>query len=314
MTLPDAEQDWEISFAAAKPGPPKSEVDAEKRRTILVPDALPSRVHVLVQEAKAALRERKLTLDGRVLMPKCGLGILVAPASTKRALLIMDTLLKACEAQGWSTGGTPEYRPHTIVRVQGCEVHIRLEEGLRQSPRTLSEWEKKWETERSRPRKRPPYELVPNGKLKLFAYGTGFHHTAEWRDGLRRRLEDMLDSILAHIAAAPEAKRQGDRAQAAFEARQREEERRQLAQEEAERERLRIRRAEQARVDKLVADAEAWEQARIVRAYIEAWVAKTEAGTGLKIGGGSEYEQWVTWARAQADRLDPLIRDVAINR
>ncbi|MCX6997172.1 MAG: hypothetical protein NTV49_08810 [Kiritimatiellaeota bacterium] len=304
VPLPDAEQDWPISFAPSKPGPPKPVEESQIAPKIVVPDRLPSRVHRLVRDARAAFNEKWYSEHGRVFMPKGGLGLLVAPGSAKRALRIMDTLLKACETRGWTTGMTPEYRPCTIVRVQDCVLHIVIEEGLRQSPRELDEWEKKWAIEH--PSKRDPYELVPNGRLKLKVCGVKFMHSGEWRDGKRRRVEDMLDDVIAHIGAAPEEKRREDEARAEAEERRREQERLRQAEEERRKERLRVWLAEKARVDELLADAEAAEQSRTVRAYIAAWIVKTEAAAGAKITPGSEADKWVTWARAQADRLDPL--------
>ena len=304
VPLPDAEQDWEISFAPSKPGPSKPSVEGHDVAKTVVPERLPSRVHRLVREARAAISESRYTDHGRALMPKGSLGILVSAGTAKRALRIMDTLLKACEARGWFIGATPGYRSLSIVQVQDCVLHVGIEEGLRQTPRELREWEKSLAS--AYPRKREPYDLVPSGRLKLRVVCVGFWHGAEWRDGKRRRLEDMLDAVLAHLGAAPEVKMRADKARAEAEDRRREQERLRREEEERRKAAERVRLAEQTRVDELVADAEAWEQSRTVRAYIEARIAKTEAVAGAKMVPGSEADRWVVWARAQADRLDPL--------
>ena len=69
------------------------------------------------------------------------------------------------------------------------------------------------------------------------------------------------------------------------------------------------RPAEQARVDALLADAEAWDQSHKLRAYINACVAKSQASAKTAdsdIGAANEFRKWVAWAHAQTDRLDPL--------
>jgi hypothetical protein len=60
--------------------------------------------------------------------------------------------------------------------------------------------------------------------------------------------------------------------------------------------------AEQLRVDSLLADAAAWDQSRVLRSYIEA------VGTrGRGAGDQESFEQWLDWAKTQADCLDPLM-------
>jgi hypothetical protein len=60
--------------------------------------------------------------------------------------------------------------------------------------------------------------------------------------------------------------------------------------------------AERKKVDDLLADAAAWEQSRILRSYITA----VEAGGQPPSAEQEVAGQWIGWAKAQADRLDPL--------
>ena len=239
--------------------------------------------------------------------PRGCLDIRVSPASLSRACRIMDTLIKECERRGWTVRATATRCFCTVITVDGCDVGIRLVEAWRQEPRVLSESEKAREEQRERPRKRPPYNLTPNGRLTLRIECSEARLYGQWRDGKRRRLEDMLDDAVAHLAGTPEGKRQVDKALAVAEERRREEERIRQEEEERQREQQRIRMAEQERVNKLLDDAESWEQSRRLRAYIEARLAKMKAD-GEDMTQESKSGKWATWARNQADRLDPLVK------
>ena len=48
-----------------------------------------------------------------------------------------------------------------------------------------------------------------------------------------------------------------------------------------------------------------WAQARNIRTYVTAFKEKFIARYG-DIQAGSQLDQWMSWARRQADTLDPL--------
>lgn len=74
---------------------------------------------------------------------------------------------------------------------------------------------------------------------------------------------------------------------------------------EAERaEKERQKRIEQARTDRLLGDAAAFQQAAEIRKYVEA-IALSQARN--RTSSAEEFEQWSRWALAQADRIDPTI-------
>jgi hypothetical protein len=81
-----------------------------------------------------------------------------------------------------------------------------------------------------------------------------------------------------------------------------EERRRKLEAKRAERERL--KRLEQARIDRLLKDAAALQQARQIRAYVEA-IRSAQSPSGLS--STEDLDRWSKWALAQADRIDPVI-------
>jgi hypothetical protein len=307
VPLPDPEQDWEIKFTPSQPGPPKP--IADEQTGMVVPDHL-IRPHRLVQEAKKA-KTRTLSNDGRLRMDGGYLKVLVSQTCRNRAFRLMDALIKACESRGWPVRITKGQRPETIVDVHGCDVQVELVEGLRQEPREPLPWEKPRSISPIYGYKRHPYTLVPNGRLKVKVAAVDYWYHGQWGDRTHRRLEDMFDDIIAGIEAGQAAKIQQDKQKAEDEERRIENERLRREEEERQRERQRIRLAEQARIDNLLADAEAWDQSQRLRAYIKACLEKTRrAGklTGQDIGRESEFGKWLIWARAQADRLDPLVK------
>ena len=81
-----------------------------------------------------------------------------------------------------------------------------------------------------------------------------------------------------------------------------EQRRRKLEAEDAERER--IKRLEQTRIDRLLADAAALQQASVIRDYVEKIRSAQSAPPTVS---REALERWSKWALAQADRIDPSL-------
>jgi hypothetical protein len=79
-----------------------------------------------------------------------------------------------------------------------------------------------------------------------------------------------------------------------------EQRRRKLEAERAERER--IKRPEQARIDRLLADAASLQQASVIRDYVQRIRSTQLTAPTVSV---DELERWSQWAIAQADRIDP---------
>ena len=73
-----------------------------------------------------------------------------------------------------------------------------------------------------------------------------------------------------------------------------------LAFERAERER--IQKLEKARIDRLLGQAAAFEQAAVIRKYVE---AVRNAISGMNNLLAEKFDAWSRWALAEADRIDP---------
>jgi hypothetical protein len=127
-----------------------------------------------------------------------------------------------------------------------------------------------------------------------------------WQDNDEGKLETRMTKIAVEVILTAEIQyrevavqhyqlRVERRAQLEEEERQRK-----LAVERAEKERL--RRIDQTRIDRLLRDAAAFQQANAIRKYVET-IRLTQACDGFSVAG--EFERWSQWALAQADRIDP---------
>ncbi len=129
-----------------------------------------------------------------------------------------------------------------------------------------------------------------------------------WEDGdttLERQLRNVVVEIL--VTAENDYRDAVNRAyqyrvdrKAQLEA----EARRRVAQAEAA-ERARLAELERLRVERLLGEAAALEQARAIRRYVSDVTAENARSTTPM--GENELEEWRGWASAQADRLDPLL-------
>ena len=151
--------------------------------------------------------------------------LLVAPASGERACSIIDRLIGAVEAKGWSLDSTEQ--GYAIV-ADGETVGFMIEERLDRVPHviTSAELKEKAEYDRKcaladrgigyrpwRPPAIPEHDQVPNGELVLkfdHAYDAGGTRRT-FSDGKRQRLEDLVPSMMDSLerwGVAVKARRQ----------------------------------------------------------------------------------------------------------
>ena len=83
-----------------------------------------------------------------------------------------------------------------------------------------------------------------------------------------------------------------------------EEEERERKRQAERAERERQKRLEQARIDRLLKSATAFQQAGAIRKYVEA-IRATQ--TDDAVCSGEELERWSQWALAEAERIDPVV-------
>jgi hypothetical protein len=279
--------------------------EAAPEAAIVVPNELVS-PHKLVTLSAKALRTAK-PYEGRVSCSSSDgcLSIHVAPASVDRALLIMNTLLRATEARGLKVHvkevqrqGYSRSASTTVVAVDGEELSFLLWEkySLRptESPPHLSKKEREsWMLFRAR------NERVPNGRFAFEirhdeAYGA--HKT--WTDTEKRKLESFLNAFVSelYVAAASIKERRVAREKAKI-------------QQEAAEKRARAaedrRRAEEQRLKDFEEQLVRWRFARDARAFLDEIRAMLKH-RGLRVTKGGHVEEWLAWITERAETADPL--------
>lgn len=291
--LPEPERDDVIEIRPFhNPKPPIDDetqalIDAESdpANAIIVPDRLNKPV-AAVAALRAQLSKQARPTYGR---PVIGAGprslrVTVHKSTIPRALRILDALLKAADARGYSLRINDDT---SGLLVLGQEIEFRLSENTTREERELSDDERAalespygWVADR--------YTYTPTGKLKLeFESVCGFTLRHRWSDTTRRPLEECLNEVMAALPILAAAKRERERRfreaeeQRRADARRREDQRR-----EAERRR--------AQVEALLDEVAYWRRAAELREFAE-------------LARGSRGERWAQWALEVADQLDPLL-------
>lgn len=225
------------------------------------------------------------------------LDIRVTPATLERALLIMDTLLKALDARHYRVTVDSEHLWATIARVRDEAIGFLIEERIKQVAHQATPIEELESKQFSwHPRK---YDSRPSGDLRLrIANAQWLGLTETWGDGKKGRLEQYVGAFIQGLEDVSEA-RKAHRVQ--------EEEARVAREQEREREweRQRQRHLEERRAEELKKQTSRWQEARELREYVAALKnAKTVVmRTDLEV---TSLQEWVAWAEAYAERLDPL--------
>ena len=277
-------------------------ITAEKlpENKIMVPSSLDS-PHSLIAMTSKSLMGAKI--DDRGLKQPRARGCLdvhVGPNSIDRAMLIMDTLVKALETRGFDISVAKEPPFSTSVSVMDEIIPFALNEDLNRTEKKLTAAQMKEKEKHPWMYSRQEYEYSPNGILSLRIKSDDPLNTRKkWCDGRRQRLEDCLNSFVGGIIKTAIAMKhlrvERERKEREWqEERQRREEREKIRQEEEEKMKV------------LDREGESWHRSQKIRSYIEA-VKKWGIQKYGEIKPDGKLQQWLTWATRQADRLDPLV-------
>jgi hypothetical protein len=257
----------------------------------------------LVDQAAKFLKSCEPNQLGILEVPKGKyLDIQVSKKIRSRALWIMDALLKGLETRGYVAGLSEQGVKIKMLDVDLC---FGISEEL--------------ETRRTEPKNhvldgyyrfghsRFDTTRIPSGKLCLTIddWGHSYSGRKNWRDSKTKPLEDSLNAfIVGMLRMATWEKKHME------EMREKERQRREWLQKREEEKRLRAEKRrrieeEQARVLGLISDAENWRKSQLIREYIAEVERQIQAGT-CRLQTESNFDDWLIWAKKQADRLDPL--------
>ena len=175
-------------------------LEKQPDRKIIVPERMAS-PHPLVTKTAEILNSAKPDRTGKLKSPwgRC-LDIEVPPKDLPRALLIMDTLIKALEGRGYEI---PPITGQTKVKIQDVLVGFQLRSQLirtRLEPKELS-LEGYYEFGYNRTEPRP--DLPGLLRLEIISgYGGDSQARRSWGDTPSLRLEDLLNQFIIGLLRA----------------------------------------------------------------------------------------------------------------
>jgi hypothetical protein len=286
-------------------------------KLIVVPTALsrPSPVLVETIEAVAAEKRGKRGLPNpsgaptglmeyprppHIRLRKSAIGIRVSLPSADRALLLMDTLVKACIKRGLTVSIE---KMHLAVGHDGTSVHVRISERVTKivgSLKGLSKLDVLHD-------KHVTYRAT--GELAIAVARLGSERkTVDIHDlPLEQQLGVVVSKIYRGIAEVKAWRAHMDRRLAESEARANTRKAEQEARQAAVAEVKRIEEDGRQRQVDLIAEANAWQQSKTISAYAEHLAAEATA-SGDPIS--AELKAWLEWATNTAQGMDPTSKRV----
>lgn len=300
--LPKPEYNPEIIIreVATVPRDPEVKREIEKAHVkdhIPIPEDLRG-AHQLVKEVMRYFEAQKpsFAYHGIVSPSRRGLHIKVSKDSQRRALLLMDGLIKALEARNYRVS-VIEKSGAVVSDINGHLVGFEISELLNRTARESSAY--------------TSYDYSPSSRLcirineHIHLWKKIFRH--QWKDGEVIRLESQLGSVIAGmiICAEMQAKQIAEN-----EVREKEEKEEERLEQEKERVRQELAsriNEEKARINALLVMSEAWHKSRRLRVFLAAYKEWAEKD-GQSCAPESDLGKYLNWAYRQADRLDPLAK------
>lgn len=253
--------------------------------------------HPLVAQFKEAARTAREDKGVLVLNYDKVLRVRTSAAQLRRALILMDTLIKQLERRGHSVQIGGRGKETELVLAEG-QVSFRLDERTTRTapPSPPSRTRRKGRTELEVLAVwRPSHVMLPTGEfsLEFGRYRLGGCKSV-WKDRPGMPLERQLKDVLAAVPSW----------EAALRIRRLEEEGREVRAQEFERQRVeRARIQEVLRLQRtaLVRNVRSWERAERLRRFLMAAEAK--------LAPTDETLVWMEWTKSQIEALDPLSSD-----
>ena len=253
---------------------PRNTEKGDTKRLTIVPERLTAPDKLILVAKERLTAQGRGNHDELTYCHRGELDIRVAPGNIARALLFMDTLIKALRSKGYIIKIDER---NTYVVIDEDKMKIALREILAKMPST-SQYSS--------------MRLQPTGILcfKLDSYPL-----KEWKDG-RHPIEEKLPEILAKL------EEEGLRLQ------ERERQWKKDREEQAEVKRIekefRQRQEEEvADFKELLQNASRWRQATLLRQYLSLVEGKAIANQAVTM----ELQDWLTRSREKVDWYDPLV-------
>lgn len=274
----------------------------ETRQQVMEVPVGPIDRHPLVGAAGKRLAKGDVKSEkGLVSAPAEVLHVEVTRGSLDRALNLFNALILEFAKRGITVAVDSE-KKRTVLTIEGTRLELSLIERVRRkehvdTPEETKAKERYWKLPHYAGREypgTPRYDYLATGILTITA---GHWPSRSWNDTDRTLLERRFPEVVSGLIllAAEIRAREEDRA--------REDERRRSAKEHYVRI-MEHRKQERELFEDLETRAKKWERAARLRAYVDAVEQKATSKTELT----DELVDWIGWARAKADWLDPMIR------
>ncbi len=254
--------------------------------------------HPFIQSLKKDLNRREKYLQkGMIWSHRGEIHVHVAPESVDRALRILDALIKALEKRGRKV--ILEKKDET--KCSSCVVWEDeiLPISIYEKHRVVKKLEKKSPFDSD-------HDYIPSGVLVLRIGAEYWNERNAWKDTKTKTLEEKLNSFI--VGLYEEYKERKDR-KLYWENERRKDEEKRVQLEELHRK----RQIELEKIQTLEKDASNWHKSQLIRAYIK---EKERVFSEEKIGNlsGNEFKNWLNWAKNHADSLDPLRKNVQVEK
>lgn len=252
--------------------------------------------HPLIAQAREVLGRSGCDGHGLLWTNDPCLDISVSKSALPRALRLAAGLIAALEEEGFKIAVKQGRKEKTTATLHGQAIGFTLVEKIDRIP--LATPPKGGVLQRVLTYAGTPHEQKPSGRLGLQIWKPWNTFPKSWNDGKTRTLEGLLPGIVAaflRIALAEKAECEKRAAKVA--------EAERLAAERARQ--ATLIKKEEARVRALCRAATNWERASRIRNMV---AAATEGAQldGVSVEPGTAFGDWLAWASAQADRIDPL--------
>ncbi len=282
------------------PGPVAEQIafEADPANAIVVREDLRS-PHPLVKATRGVL-EGKVDpgnwRDG--LTPR--LDIDVSKSQLRRALRIMDALVRAFETRGWKVELSSRNDLKSHVTILGQRLPFGIRETLKKAVTSPPTADRLFSSRSNLPRSstyHDDYHEYSGLLAFVMRYAGSYGVLKAWAETKRRRLEERVsDSIISLVKAAYNELESGQR---------RAEWVRQAAEAaERELEEERRREKEAGKVRALVEQAKLWRTSGQLLDYVRAVRGVAESQSALE--DESDLGRWLAWAEAYARSIDPL--------
>ena len=257
--------------------------------------------HPLVVATRKHLSHHVVATEkGLLSAPDKGLDLEVTKGSLERALLLVNALVMGLGKQGARVEVNAE-KKSTLLVFEHATIELKITEKVRrrdhvETPEETKAKERYWRNPHARVVEypnMPRYDYLPTGSLAISA---GRWPSRGWADTDRRRLESRLPEVIAGIVGLSFEIRDREAEEA------RKEEARRIAREEYEAA-IKARKEEREAFEQLERNAQSWERASRLRSYLQS----VESNAKLSGDMSKDVIEWLAWAHAKADWLDPLI-------